>query len=83
MGDEGDRKEDVLNRKHIQLGNHDDVEPTLDRCENGHEMEEDDEDESQDLEEGASQLPRPPTKPNVYIDDETICPVCSQKGTYI
>ena len=25
-------------------------------------------------------LPRPPTKPNVPIEDETICPVCNQPG---
>ena len=29
-----------------------------------------------------STLPRPPTKPNVYIKDETICPVCSQPGKF-
>ena len=29
-----------------------------------------------------STLPRPPTKPNVYIKDETICPVCSQRGKF-
>ena len=81
MGDESDRKEELLIRNHVRLDNQVDVEPDLDRCENGNEMEEDDEDDSQDIEEGASQLPRPPTKPNVYIDDETICPVCSQKGS--
>ena len=81
MGDESDRKEELLIRNHVRLDNQVDVELDLDRCENGNEMEEDDEDDSQDLEEGASQLPRPPTKPNVYIDDETICPVCSQKGS--
>ena len=81
MGDERDRKEELLSRNHIRLDNQVDVAPDLDRCENGNEMEEDDEDDSQDIEEGASQLPRPPTKPNVYIDDETICPVCSQKGS--
>ena len=80
MGDESDRKEEVLNRNHVRLSDQDTVEPYLDRCENGDEMEEDDEDDGQDLEEGSSQLPRPPTKPNVYIDDESICPVCSQKG---
>ena len=33
-----------------------------------------------DLNEAASSLPRPPTKPNVHIDDLTICPVCTQTG---
>ena len=80
MGDESDRKEEMLNRNHVRLSDQDTAEPHLDRCENGDEMEEDDEDDGQDLEEGSSQLPRPPTKPNVYIDDESICPVCSQKG---
>ena len=27
-----------------------------------------------------SMLPGPPTKPNVYIKDKTICPVCTQRG---
>ena len=27
-----------------------------------------------------STLPRPPKKPNVYIEDETICLVCTQPG---
>ena len=26
-------------------------------------------------------LPHPPTKPNVYIEDETVCPVCTEGGT--
>ena len=28
-------------------------------------------------------VPRPPTKPNIPIGDETICPVCTQKGMQI
>ena len=49
---------------------------------------EDDNDIDQEEEDGmesneaSSTLPRPPTKPNVLIDDETICPVCTQKGKY-
>ena len=27
-------------------------------------------------------LPRPPTKPNVSIEDESICPVCTQPGKF-
>ena len=27
-------------------------------------------------------LPRRPIKPNVYIDNETICPVCTQTGKF-
>lgn len=27
-------------------------------------------------------LPRPPTKPNVHIDDEATCPVCTQRGKF-
>ena len=27
-------------------------------------------------------LPRPPTKLNVYIDNETVCPECTQPGKF-
>ena len=43
----------------------------------------DDEDDEEELDEEASSLPRPPTKPNVPIDDPTICPVCTQSGMYV
>ena len=46
--------------------------------ENDIDIEEDE--DGEDLNEAASSLPRPPTKPNVHIDDPTICPVCTQAG---
>ena len=48
------------------------------RFENGNNMEDDIDDP--DLLDDTIQCPRPPTTPNVPIEDETICPVCSQKG---
>ena len=41
-----------------------------------------DDEEDEDVDEAASSLPRPPTKPNVHIDDLTICPVCTQSGKH-
>ena len=41
-----------------------------------------DDEEDEDVDEVASSLPRPPTKPNVHIDDLTICPVCTQSGKH-
>ena len=41
-----------------------------------------DDEEDEDIDEAASSLPRPPTKPNVHIDDLTICPVCTQSGKH-
>ena len=52
-----------------------------DLYEDENEVDDDDEDGSE-LNESAGALPRPPTKPNVPIEDETICPVCIQKGVY-
>ena len=50
-------------------------------AENDIDIEEDEDDEN--LNDAASSLPRPPTKPNVHIDDLTICPVCTQAGKII
>ena len=47
-------------------------------AENDIDIEEDE--DGDDLNEAASSLPRPPTKPNVHIDDLTTCPVCTQTG---
>ena len=47
-------------------------------AENDIDIEEDEDDEN--LNDAASSLPRPPTKPNVHIEDLTICPVCTQAG---
>ena len=41
-----------------------------------------DDEEDEDIDEAASSLPRPPTKPNVHIEDLTICPVCTQSGKH-
>ena len=48
---------------------------------NKNNMEDDNDD--LDLLDDTIQCPRPPTTPNVAIEDETICPVCSQKGNTI
>ena len=42
-----------------------------------------DDNDDLDLLDDTIQCPRPPTTPNVAIEDETICPVCSQKGNTI
>ena len=39
------------------------------------------EDNEETLDGGKNTLPHPPTKPNVYIEDETVCPVCTERGT--
>ena len=58
---------------------------TIDDCNDFYEGDNDIDDEEEDgmgSNEAVSTLPRPPTKPNVLIDDETVCPVCTQKGKY-
>ena len=42
-----------------------------------------DDNDDLDLLDDTIQCPRPPATPNVAIEDETICPVCSQKGITI
>ena len=42
-----------------------------------------DDNDDLDLLDDTIQCPRPPTTPNVAIEDDTICPVCSQKGNTI
>ena len=36
--------------------------------------------EEAEVESFSSTLPRPPPKPNVPIEDETICPICTEIG---
>ena len=54
-------------------------EPFPELYKDDNDLDDDDEDAIQ-LDEAGFQLPRPPTKPNVPIEDKTICPVCRQKG---
>jgi hypothetical protein len=56
---------------------------TIEECNEFYEDDNDIDDEDEDgmdHNEATGTLPRPPTKPNVVIDDETICPVCAHKG---
>ena len=62
------------------------MEPSLDISEDDCDGDEEEEEEEDDETETNDKLPRPPTKPNVPIEDETICPVCTQAGmrkTYV
>lgn len=43
--------------------------------------EEDDDEEEEETHESLNTFPRPPKYPNVQIEDLTICPVCTEKGT--
>ena len=56
---------------------------TIEDCNESFEDEndiDDEEEDGMDPDQATNSLPRPPTKPNVAIEDETICPVCTQKG---
>ena len=56
------------------------MEPSLCTFEDQTDTDDVDEEDGTETNEFLNTLPRPPTKPNVPIEDETICPVCTQKG---
>ena len=81
MNSSGDSTSDSHNADNIAANDSSELGEFSGAAYDEHDIEEhDDDDDDAELNDAVSSLPRPPTKPNVHIENLTICPVCTQSG---